>query len=152
MTMTAAIETAPALQAQVTRTRGDVGFVLPGQLESVAVARTLTRDATQPGIRDAAVRCVSELVANAAIHSRSGRPGGRISVTLQTEPHGRLLIEVVDEGAPGRPHVAAPADEHGRGLGIVDVLAETWGVKPLHTGRCTWCRLVSRYPNGANVE
>jgi Histidine kinase-like ATPase domain len=149
--MTVTIETAaPVPQVQVTRNPGCVGFALPGQLESVAVARTLTANATQPGVRDAAVRCVSEFVANAIVHTRSGRPGGRIVVTLRTEPAGWLLIEVVDEGAPGRPRVAVPADEHGRGLGIVEVLSEAWGIKPVYAGRCTWCRLVSRYPNGAN--
>ncbi len=48
---------------------------------------------------DDAILCLSELVTNAAIHSRSRERGGCLSVRVQ--PHGgHLRVEVHDQGGP----------------------------------------------------
>jgi anti-sigma regulatory factor (Ser/Thr protein kinase) len=74
---------------------------------------------------DDAVLCLSELVTNATLHSRSREPNGQFSVRVQL--HGsRLRVEVSDQGGPWIQ--AADKDEqHGRGLLIVGRLARDWG-------------------------
>lgn len=74
---------------------------------------------------DDAILCLSELVANAAIHSRSRVRGGCLTVRVQLRGE-QLRVEVHDQGGPW----VAPAHEDGltgRGLLIVDQLTRTWG-------------------------
>ncbi len=75
---------------------------------------------------DDAVLCLSELAANAAIHSRSARPGGHFTVRAVVGFEGRLRVEVSDEG--GQWTWPEPGDHsHGRGFVIVGSLASAWG-------------------------
>lgn len=78
-------------------------------------------------VADDAVLCLSELVSNAILHSRSREPGG--SFTVQAQMHGhRLRVEVCDQGGPWQSPDPASADEkNGRGLLIVSQLASRWG-------------------------
>lgn len=72
-----------------------------------------------------AVLCLSELAANATIHSRSSRPGGHFAV--RAELHGdRLRVEVRDEGGPWT-WLRRGEEPHGRGLLIVSQMARAWG-------------------------
>jgi serine/threonine-protein kinase RsbW len=74
---------------------------------------------------DEAVLCLSELAANATIHSRSRLRGGHFTVRAETNGE-RLRVEVHDQGGPW---TWLPRDDgqHGRGLLIVSQLASTWG-------------------------
>jgi len=104
--------------------------VLPGCPESARAAREFTA-ACLPGCPSVyeAMLLTDELVANAVQHSRSGLPGGEITVRVITEPGEWLRVEVDDQG----PHLRAVADdpgefaESGRGLLLVSVLADTFG-------------------------
>lgn len=83
---------------------------------------------------ETAAHIVAELAANASVH---GRVQGRdfqltLAVSGQT-----LRIEVTDtrgdSAPPGPGAVKAPADdyaENGRGLLIVEALADHWGIAP----------------------
>lgn len=79
---------------------------------------------------DDAVLCLSELVTNAILHSKSGAPDGRFTVRAQRNGH-CLRVEVVDQGGPWshpiRPETLDERSQHGRGLRIVDQLAAAWG-------------------------
>ncbi len=69
---------------------------------------------------DDAVLCLSEVAANAVLHSRSGRPGGRFAVRV-TRAGCWLQVAVTDEGGPW---AARPGgDGSGRGLVIVRSIA-----------------------------
>ncbi|MEV6853578.1 ATP-binding protein [Streptomyces microflavus] len=82
---------------------------------------------------ESAAHIVAELAANASVH---GRVQGRdFQLTLAVS--GRTLrIEVTDtrgdSAPPGPGAVKAPEDdsEHGRGLLIVEALADHWGIAP----------------------
>ena len=76
---------------------------------------------------DDAVLCVSEMAANAILHSNSRKPGGQFTVRAEIYPGDRLRIEVHDQGGSwARP---IPGEEqHGHGLHIISQLARTWGI------------------------
>jgi hypothetical protein len=102
----------------------------PGSPESARAAREFTA-ACLPGCPSVyeAMLATDELVANAIQHSRSGLPGGEITVRVVTRPGRWLRVEVEDQGPRLR---AVPDDpdefaESGRGLLIVTVLADTFG-------------------------
>ncbi len=95
--------------------RGDVA----GTLADWGVDRAASCDAAQ---------VVAELTGNAVRHCRL--PDRRFLVRV-TRGGGRLQLEV-DDAAPTSPVLThAPDDaEDGRGLRIVDALADVWGVTP----------------------
>ena len=136
-------------RARATTGPGYAGFVLPGLPEAVQLTRSLVRRALgrDNALAELAILCTSELVTNANVHTRSGLPGGMFWVTVQREPGGTVLVSVLDEGARTGPQPSGPAtcelpaDEHGRGLGIVRDLSEDWGTVRMFAGRLTWCRL-----------
>ncbi len=73
---------------------------------------------------------VSELVSNCIRHTPSTF---EVSVELTSE---RIRVEVTDHGA-GTPRVGRPPPSQptGRGLQIVDLLADDWGVRGTADGR-----------------
>lgn len=75
---------------------------------------------------DDAVLCLSELVTNACLHSRSRRPGGQFTVRIQTcGPD--LRVEVSDQGGPWANPTNDDHEQNGRGLQIVGQLTRAWG-------------------------
>jgi anti-sigma regulatory factor (Ser/Thr protein kinase) len=76
---------------------------------------------------------LSELVTNAVLHAAS-QPKVAISVLRD-----RVHIEIVDSSADtATPRNADDEAESGRGLGIVDALAQSWGTTPLPDGKVVW--------------
>lgn len=82
---------------------------------------------------------LSELVTNAV---RAKCTNIVVTARLQDD---RLRVAVCDN-APGRPTLisAAPTDDHGRGLMIVSMLADDWGVAPAADGKEVWAELAAR--------
>jgi serine/threonine-protein kinase RsbW len=84
----------------------------------------------------------SELCTNAIVHSRSGEAGGQFSVDIDWAP--ALARAVVgDQGSAKAPAVARAGDtarlaESGRGLLLVDDLADDWGTASRPNRRWVW--------------
>lgn len=80
-----------------------------------------------------AVLAASELATNVVLHARTA-----FEVTVATEP-GHLRVELTD-GSPVLPVVRWPGSgrEHGRGMAIVDALADRWGAEPVVGGKVVW--------------
>jgi anti-sigma regulatory factor (Ser/Thr protein kinase) len=100
-----------------------------GQPDQVAAARHFVHGALAgcPALADA-VLLASELATNAVQHSASGR-GGAFVVAISHAP-GRVRVTVTDGGSATRPIVAREPEElavSGRGLVLVDALADRWG-------------------------
>lgn len=78
---------------------------------------------------------LTELVTNAFLHADAPTVGVRVY------RRGNLLMIEVSDGTPQNP-MPSPASllsEHGRGLALVDALADSWGVSGDRT--TTWCSL-----------
>ncbi|MGW1490734.1 ATP-binding protein [Streptomyces sp. NPDC002402] len=100
------------------------------------------------GAVEAAQLCVSELVANVITHVGAGTP-----TTLAVSMNGtHLRLEVQDPDARALPTLLAalPDEEAGRGLSLVDKVADRWGVVLTASGKTTWVELATELsaPNG----
>ncbi len=126
--------------------RGHAG--LPGSPLAPGSARALVRAALAdvPGVSrrfvDDAMAVVSELVTNAVVHA-----GTDIEVDWRLEATGALVVEVGDRHParaprdPGTGEAPYEMSEYGRGLRLVAVLAESWGVTYRRGGKTVWARL-----------
>ncbi|MEU8196431.1 ATP-binding protein [Microbispora amethystogenes] len=129
-----------------------------GDPASVSVARAwahgLLSGYVADQVREDAVLLVSELVTNAVVHSDSGRrPGGLVTVFLATG-NGVAHCEVIDDGsATSVPLVRTVSQEccSGRGLRMVDVMADAWGVHhDDEAGNAVWFRICGPIPEAAS--
>ena len=139
--------TLPPLAPKLVRSRAREPLlrVFPGTPDSAGAARLMAHQLL--GDNDPAVETVmlllSELVTNAIMHSRSGAPGGTVTVTLCPVLAG-VLIQVRDDGGASEPRLAenrTDGAEHGYGLRLVDALADSWGTISGPDSRVTWCRV-----------
>ncbi|WP_344049596.1 ATP-binding protein [Streptomyces thermoalcalitolerans] len=93
---------------------------------------------------------VGELTANAALHGRERGRDFRLRLTLYSEDPA-LRIEVTDPRpdrrppAPGLLRVPSPEEEAGRGLLLVEALADHWGTMcgDPYT-KTVWCEMTLR--------
>ncbi|MEV6118088.1 SpoIIE family protein phosphatase [Streptomyces sp. NPDC052109] len=116
--------------------------VASGDPEALARARHLIRAAVRSwGYRDRAdeiALVADELITNALMHT-----DGSAIVTLRALDHGghRLLrIEVEDSSsALPRRREAGEDGVSGRGLLLVEMLSEAWGVEARGCGKAVWC-------------
>ena len=102
------------------------GLTCPGFPEEVSRARRWTRDILRgsPLAEDAEL-IVSELSANAILHTASGRQSGSFHLALAISPQ-MVALSVTDCGGTGRAPKVEHQDqeaEHGRGLSMVNALA-----------------------------
>lgn len=105
--------------------------------EARRALRELLRGWGKPGRSETAELLTSELVTNALVHTDDDAV-----LTATVSPSG-LRVEVRDCAAC-RPRPCAPsADEgtHGRGLVLVESLADTWGVRAQGGGKVVWFEL-----------
>lgn len=99
--------------------------------------RDLLRQWGKPGRSEIAELLTSELVTNALVHTDDDAV-----LTAVVEPGG-LRVEVRDFVAR-RPELRGPGtddDTHGRGLVLVQSLADAWGVRPHGVGKSVWFEL-----------
>jgi anti-sigma regulatory factor (Ser/Thr protein kinase) len=119
-------------------------LTLPGVERSVAYARGFVGDMLgddHPRIDDALL-IASELVTNSVTHSRSGQ-GGHVTIMLEGSSTHTVQLTVIDDGADSaKPSVREdPYAEDGRGLLIVEQLADAWGVDVGDETTTIWARL-----------
>ncbi len=118
-----------------------VETALPATAASPGVARrfvgaALRRWDAEPETIDAAQLLVSELVTNAVVHASTeirlvvSRRGERIRVEVTDHDDQPPQMRPMQSDAPG-----------GRGLGIVDGLADAWGSDPRRDGKAVWFEL-----------
>jgi len=119
-----------------------VEITMPCEPASVPAARHWAVEhlgqmyAAPGGAADDAQLVVSELVSNCV------RADAQCFALVLDGHHHAVHIEATDD-APGLPAArpASPTDPHGRGLFIVDRLADDWGVTPEGPGKTVWADL-----------
>lgn len=116
-------------------------LALEPAVQSVQRSRELVRRALQgldSGHIETAAVMTDELVTNAVTH---GRPPIVLAIHLDRKS---VSVAVSDQG-PGLPTLRPMVRraESGRGLLIVDVLSDQWGVDPLPAGKRVWFRMAA---------
>jgi serine phosphatase RsbU (regulator of sigma subunit)/anti-sigma regulatory factor (Ser/Thr protein kinase) len=118
--------------------------VAPGDPEALTEARHMIRAAVRTwGAADRAdeIELVAdEVITNALMHTE-----GAAIVTLRvlTGMDRRLRVEVEDSSsALPRRREAGESGVSGRGLLLVDLLTDAWGVEARGGGKCVWCEFV----------
>ena len=111
---------------------------LPAQDRSPAAARRTVQDVlTAAGLEvllDDALLLVSELVTNAVMHA-----GTELELRIDIGPD-LARVEVIDHGlgSPIRYGDPAEAREGGRGVFLLDALAQEWGTRHFAGGKSVW--------------
>ncbi|AWL42175.1 MULTISPECIES: SpoIIE family protein phosphatase [Streptomyces] len=78
-----------------------------------------------------------ELITNALMHTDGG---AIVTIRVLTGPGRRLRVDVEDRSsALPRRRDAGESGVSGRGLMLVDLLADDWGVEARGSGKCVWC-------------
>ena len=123
-------ESTPSVQVQ-----------LPSTLAAARQEREVLRSSGclthQSHLRHEAELLVTELVTNAVAH-------GAPPVTLRVDCEGTTGVTIsVSDGSPRPPRRrhAAPGATSGRGVALVDLLSDHWGVDYEQTGKVTWFQL-----------
>jgi anti-sigma regulatory factor (Ser/Thr protein kinase) len=106
-----------------------------------ALRQAVTAEGLGSDLADTLELLLAELMTNAVLHTSAT---GRIAVAV-LHRGGSVRIAVID-AAPGdldlvrltagEPH---PLDEHGRGLLLVQAMAEEWGSYSVPDGKVVWC-------------
>ncbi|QHC24407.1 SpoIIE family protein phosphatase [Streptomyces sp. GS7] len=115
--------------------------IAPADPEGLSAARHMIRAAVRAwGARERSEEIelvADELITNALLHT-----DGEAVVNIRM-PHGverRLRVEVEDRSSSlPRRREPGEAGVSGRGLLLVDRLADVWGVEPRGGGKCVWC-------------
>jgi PAS domain S-box-containing protein len=108
----------------------------------VAAGRRFTRDTLtawrHTELADTACLLVSEILTNAVWHARQ-TIGLRLHHTAR-----EIIAEITDDNTQLPQRILpAPADESGRGLTLVDALADAWGARLSGTGKVVWFTLAT---------
>lgn len=141
---------------------GMCAWRLPADTSSASVARSLLGIAmTKLGLdrdtTDDAVLVASELTTNALTHSVSAAPP-ELWVWARATPKPQLVISVFDACRSSWPTITPGnlLDDHGRGIGIVGMLADAWGAHPSRSictggtqGKAVWAAfpLLGQWPD-----
>jgi two-component sensor histidine kinase len=118
----------------------EYAITLPALASMVGVARravvAILGDAL---VADDAVRIVSELATNAIVHA-AARDGSAFVLTIVERQN---MLRIAVDGPDAAPVWEGPYGDFGRGLVVVDALADRWGTD-VHEDRITWWAEISR--------
>ncbi|WP_431780207.1 SpoIIE family protein phosphatase [Streptomyces chumphonensis] len=125
--------------------------VAPGDLRAVAGVRQMARAAVRSWNADACADALElvthELTVNALRHTDGGAV---VTFRLLDGADRRVRVEVEDTSTEA-PELGRDEDIGltGRGMLLVDRLADVWGVEPRGTGKSVWCEFVAPTRYGA---
>lgn len=119
-----------------------------GLAEARAELKALLHDWARPDQVDTAVLLATELLGNVLVHT--DQDGSLTAHVTGETGRRRLLVEVMDRGDE-LPHQRTPVElaSSGRGLLLLDILADQWGVRPEPEGKTAWFALTEASPGEA---
>ncbi|MFD1663025.1 SpoIIE family protein phosphatase [Streptomyces caeni] len=139
--------TVPAARPAVRRLALTVAQAEPERIAGARQqVRELLHDWSSQDQLDSAVLLVSEVLTNVLVHTDAD---ALLVAEIAGEPSGvdgrggrRLRVEVTD-ASDDLPHKRRPGElaSSGRGLILVELLADAWGVEPRGEGKCIWVEL-----------
>lgn len=128
------------------------GCTLPPETASVVAARRHVERVLDAWGEDAAawtcVQLISELATNAVLHART-------AFTVELTLHGDVIRGGVRDGASSVPGVRryTEASTTGRGLRLVESMANRWGVEEAGGGKVVWFEIdVDRHNTAASWD
>ncbi|HEY5984860.1 MAG TPA: ATP-binding protein [Streptosporangiaceae bacterium] len=128
--------------------------VFPGRPDQIACARDFTRRILGPSpVLDEAILLVSELTTNALEHTATGA-AGLFHVTIHLGDSS-VVIAVTDNGSSDVPAPASAVQtlaEAGRGLELVELIADRWGHCGDENGRTVWFELPWKRPESTRPK
>ncbi|WP_369170741.1 SpoIIE family protein phosphatase [Streptomyces sp. R28] len=130
-----------AVRPTIRRTMMSVAQAEP---ERVAVARQqlreLLHDWTSEDQVDSAVLLLSEMLTNVLVHTDAD---ALLLAEVRGEPGGRRIRVEVTDTSDDLPHKRRPGElaSSGRGLMLIELLAQSWGVDPRGEGKSIWFEL-----------
>ncbi len=115
-----------------------VGRRFAPQVESASAARRFVTSAVSGTCVDPddAVLLTSELVNNAILHAHSD-----FEVRIDIEDHDHVFVAVVNHSPNMLPISREPSSMGGRGLTIIDRIADSWGFESRAESKLVWFRL-----------
>lgn len=125
-------------------------YIAPGEVKALSGVRHMIRAATRAWRADQRTEEIAlaahELTANALLHTDSGVS---VTVRLLGGSERRLRVEIADRSTV-HPEMRIAEGWHrtGRGLLLVDRLADLWGVDDQGAGKCVWCEFRSPEEDG----
>jgi anti-sigma regulatory factor (Ser/Thr protein kinase) len=124
---------------------------LAGEREDVRAGRrflnrTLVGVGWEDRLDDASL-LLSELLANVALHARTSCA----VVVNSSSDHLRIDVEDRSPVLPRVQHFSIDTTT-GRGLRLVEKLADSWGVEPIEGGKAVWFSLVHESPDPIRFE
>ncbi|SFY44058.1 ATP-binding protein [Streptomyces atratus] len=124
------------------------------RLAQLLAMEQLTAWEMSPAVIERAEHIVAELSSNAALHGRVQGRDFLLALTLD-DAAGTLRIAVSDtrgECRPAIPQGQDPDDESGRGLLLVEALADRWGTEPRPpSGKTVWAE-ISQHGEGPKTD
>jgi serine phosphatase RsbU (regulator of sigma subunit)/anti-sigma regulatory factor (Ser/Thr protein kinase) len=116
----------------------------PSQIRSARDdVRALLHDWASPDQFESAVLLVSELITNVLVHTDDDAV---LSITATGMPGTRRLHVEVADTSDDMPHRRTPGElaSSGRGLFLIEELADSWGVDPRGDGKAIWFELFEK--------
>ncbi|MFI2431447.1 SpoIIE family protein phosphatase [Streptomyces sp. NPDC018693] len=102
--------------------------------------RELLHDWASEDQRDSAVLLVSEMLTNVLVHTDAD---ALLVAEVREAPDGRRMRIEVTDTSDDLPHKRRPGElaSSGRGLMLIELLADAWGVAPRGEGKSIWFEL-----------
>jgi len=145
-------EDTPAGVTPARTVRRTMMSVAQAEPERVAVARQqlreLLHDWTSQDQIDSAVLLLSEMLTNVLVHTDAD---ALLLAEVRDQADGRRMRIEVTDPSDDLPHKRRPGElaSSGRGLVLIELLADTWGVDPRGEGKSIWFELHEPEPKGA---
>ncbi|MFG3147010.1 SpoIIE family protein phosphatase [Streptomyces sp. NPDC048243] len=128
----------PTVRPTVRRTMLTVAQAEPERIASARQQlRELLHDWSSADQLDSAVLLVSEMITNVLVHTDAD---ALLAAAVTGEPGKRRMRIEVTDGSDDLPHRRDPGElaSSGRGLVLVELLADAWGVDPRGEGKSIW--------------
>ncbi|MGW0790463.1 SpoIIE family protein phosphatase [Streptomyces sp. NPDC002911] len=110
-----------------------------GLSDARAIVRQALTDWDLEGLADDAVLITGELLVNVLLHTEGGAV---LTLEVLPEPVRRIRLSVQDRSSVWpRRRTPGETSTSGRGLLLLDAVAEHWGIEPRGEGKAVWCEL-----------